>query len=94
MKFSKQYSKLSYPVFTTIRQNKEDYQAGQIINIDTPKGTFKAEILSIRELFIEDITENMAQIDADCSRQDLIDLLKSFYEENIDDLILLTLVKI
>ena len=94
MKFSKSYSKLNYPIFTTIRQDKGYYKVGQIINVNTPETSFEAEILAIRELSNADITENMARVDADCSKQKLQGLMNLFYREKAEELILLTLAKI
>lgn len=65
MKFSKEYSKLQYPIFTTIRQNKGYYKEGQIISIFTPKQEFKAEIVGIRNLNLTNITKTIAHNDAD-----------------------------
>ena len=93
MKFSKEYQKLSYPIFTTIRQNGGYYQEGQRINIDTPEQTFRAEIVGIRYLSIRDITPTMALRDADCSVDEIIKLFKMFYKDKANDLILITLMK-
>lgn len=94
MKFSKEYLKLQYPIFTTIRQNKGYYKEGQIISISTPKQEFKAEIVGIRKLTLNDITKTISHKDADCEPDELIELMKKFYKQDADNLILLTLMKI
>ena len=93
MKFSKNYSKLNYNIFTTIRQNKGYYKEAQTIIINTPLNSFYAEIVSIRNIKLKDITKIIAQRDADCSQKELIDLMKLFYKNKADDLISITLMK-
>jgi hypothetical protein len=93
MRFSKYYSKLSYPVFTTIRQNKGYYKEGQIINITTPKSKFSAEIVAIRYIKLNDITDTIAKYDADSSKKYLKELMCKFYKDKANDLILITLMK-
>lgn len=94
MKFFKQWSKLNYPVFTTIRQNKGYYQPGKVIKIQSPKEEFYAEIISIRYITKDDITPIIAFRDADCTKNELIDLLNKFYKEKSNNLILITLMKL
>lgn len=94
MKFSKEYSKLQYPIFTTIRQNKGYYKIGQKILITTPNNTFEAEIVSIRNIQLHQISETLAFRDADCTAEDLCTLMKKFYQSNANDLILITLMKV
>lgn len=94
MKFSHHYTKLDYPIFTTIRQNKSYYKLGQQILIYEPNNIFKAEIVSIRKIIKNEITENIARRDADCSKEILIQKLKTWYGKEYNDFILLTLMKI
>ena len=94
MKFTHHYSKLDYPVFTTIRQNKGWYKVGQHIAIQEPHGEFQAQIVSIRQITKKDITHVMAQRDADCDTERLIDKLEEWYGELYNDFILITLMKI
>lgn len=94
MKFSHSYSKLNYPVFTTIRQNKGYYEVGQRINIYTPELEFQAEIVSIRQIIKRNITFTMAQRDADCHPESLVDTLETWYGKRYDNFILITLMKI
>lgn len=93
MKFSKEYRKLRRKSFTTIRKNLGYYQKGQIIEVITPKQGFIAEIQEIREITKDDITEDLAQRDADCSRRELIDLLEKWYGKDHDDFILIFLYR-
>jgi hypothetical protein len=93
MKFSKEYSKLQYPIFTTIRQNYGYYKVGQTIGIDTPKQSFCAEIVSIRNIQLCHISETIALRDADCTTEELVLLMKKFYQSNANDLILITLMR-
>lgn len=94
MKFSKEYSKLKYPIFTTIRQDKGYYNLGQIINVETPEQVFKAEVVSLRKMTTNDLTVTMALRDADCSVQSLEELFKRFYKDNVGPLVLITLMKV
>ena len=94
MKFSHHYTKLDYPVFTTIRKNRGYYKAGQRILIQEPYSEFKAEIVSIRYISLLNITENIANKDADCTKAELIKLMQRFYKDEANDLILITLMKV
>jgi len=93
VKFSKQYSKLNYNIFTTIRKNKGYYRVKQVIDVETPLEKFKAEIVSVRNITKADITENMAWKDADMERLYLLSLLEDWYGQQCDDFILLTLMR-
>jgi len=94
MKFSKRYTKLDFPVFTTIRKNIGYYRERMLVDVNTPDGKFRAEILSIRSIKKNDITELMAVRDANCSRADLIKMLERWYGTQYDNFILITLGKI
>lgn len=93
MKFSKEYKKLKYPIFTTIRQDGGYYRECQQVKIETPEQNFWAEIVSIRKIGLEDITNTLALRDADCSVEDIINLFKRFYKEEAGKLILITLMR-
>lgn len=93
MKFSKEYNKLSYPVFTTIRQNKGYYKQGQTIKVYTPKQEFMVEILSIVCITKKQMTDTISHLDAECSREYLLSMLERWYGKNADEYILLTLGK-
>jgi len=94
MKFSKEYSKLALEEFTTIRKFSMYYRVGSKINIRTPIRTFQAIVLSRAVIHKDQITEELAQSDADCSREELISMLEKWYGKRFDDFILLRLRKI
>ena len=94
MKFSKNYSKLDYPVFTTIRRNIGYYKEGMIISVKTLDENFGVEVLSIRRITKRNITELMAVRDADCSKVELIKMLERWYGTTYNDFILITLGRI
>lgn len=94
LKFSKQYSKLSFPIFTTIRKNTQTYQIGKVYEASAPNGSFMFEVLARRPLKKADITENMAYADADCLRGELLGHLVDWYGESYDDFVLLTVCKV
>ena len=100
MRFSKDYSKLSKNIFTTIRKNIGYYHynsninkssVGFIITVKTPTKSFKVKIIEIKYIKKKDITEELAQSDADCSRAELIAMLEKWYGKEFDDFVLLTL---
>jgi len=93
MRFSKEYLKLNWPIFTTIRQNKGFYKIGQIVFVETPTQAFTTEIVSIRSIELKDITETIAKNDAGCSSKYLKELMIKFYKDKANDLILITLMK-
>ena len=89
MKFSKNYKKLNKEIFTTIRRNKGYYRFYQEVNIKTPSGKFKARVIGLEILRKEDITEELANKDADCSKQELINMLEKWYGKKYDNYVLL-----
>jgi hypothetical protein len=89
MKFSHEYSKLKKTEFTTIRQNKRFYKEKQTVFCDTPKQQFSAFITKIERIKKKDITEELAQSDADCSRADLIQMLVDWYGPVYDNFIVI-----
>jgi hypothetical protein len=94
VKFSKEYSKLSLDEFTTIRKRSRMYWPGSIVKVSTPKQIFNAEVISrtrINKCFISD---ELAQSDADCTREELIKKLTLWYGTGFDDFILLRLRRI
>ena len=94
MRFSKTYLKLNYPIFTTIRQNKNYYKEGQTIEINVATGDkFYAEVVSIRHINLKDITDTIAKHDVGCSKEYLKELMCKFYKDKANDLILITLMK-
>lgn len=96
MRFSKDYSKLDNPIFTTIRKNTKHYRLGagtEGCKIQTPTRQFKAYLIEIKTLKKKQITEKLAHSDADCSKTELIAMLEKWYGKKFDDFLLLTLKK-
>lgn len=94
MKFSHQYKKLSWPVFTTIRQNKGYYHAGQTIQIETPNSSFSATIVSVQPIKKANISSEIAWFDAHTTRINLLDMLEKWYSSSYDDYIIITLLNL
>ena len=90
--------KLPYPLHMAHKyatKLRRAIKEGQIINVKTPKQEFKAEIVGIR--YVKNryyITDTIAKRDADCTKQELNDLMYKFYKNKADDLILITLMKV
>ena len=93
MKFSKDYSKLDKPIFTTIRKNTGYYRIKNVYGIHTPTKEFLGRVIITEPLNKNSITEKIAQEDADCSKAELIAMLEKWYGKQFDDFILLTLAK-
>jgi len=93
MKFSKDYSKLDKPIFTTIRKYP-GYMVGQVLTINTPTKKFMAKVTHATWMNKALITEELAHSDADCSREELIAMLEKWYGKVFDDFVLLTLEKV
>ena len=92
MRFSREYRKLKENIFTTIRKNSKGvYDVGRFKKVVTPKQEFGAYIIGSRPLKKAEITEELAQSDADCSRVELIKKLDGWYGKDFDDFVLLTL---
>ena len=90
MRFSKDYSKLDKPIFTTIRKNSGYYRCGMILTIKTPTKEFKARITMSETMAKNEITGSLARYDADCSKAELIAMLEKWYGKEFDDFLLLT----
>ncbi len=97
MKFSKDYSKLGNQIFTTIRKNTRYNRVlgntGSSILIMTPTRQFWAQIIEKNEIKKNQITEKLANSDADCSRAELITMLEKWYGKEFDDFLLFTFRK-
>lgn len=93
MKFSRDYSKLDNPTFTTIRKYP-GYMIGQIIPINTPTRKFMARVKDANWINKALITEKLARSDADCSKKELIAMLEKWYGKKFDDFVLLTLERV
>lgn len=94
MKFTKEYSKLKNTVFTTIRKYSGYYNYGGIYKIDTPEQTFKARVIALSPLHKDEIDNQLARIDADCSREELIGMLEKWYGEDFDDFMIMALLRL
>jgi len=94
MRFSKEYKKLSWPIFTTIRKNKGYYRRENVFQVRTPKRKFPVRVLARIKIRKDDIDEHLARIDADCSREELLEMLERWYGPDFDNYLLLILVKI
>ena len=95
MIFSKHYSKLDRDVFTTIRRNTGYYRPAQIIfcQVKGERQEIKASILSVVPIKKSEITDALAQADADCSRTELLAMLTDWYGSACDDYVLIRLRK-
>ena len=96
IRFSKDYSKLDGPIFTTIRKNTKHYRQGAKLtgcSIQTPTRQFRAYLIEIKTIKKKQITEKLAYSDADCSKAELITMLEKWYGKKFDDFLLLTFMK-
>jgi len=94
MKFSKQYKKLDWPVFTTIRQDKGYYRPGQKVPVETPKGAFFAQVVSVQPIKKFKITPELAQFDAESSFLELLSMMENWYGSKCEDYIVITLLNL
>ncbi|MBD3343102.1 MAG: hypothetical protein GF353_28650 [Candidatus Lokiarchaeota archaeon] len=87
--FSKFYTKLNDLEFTTIRRY-DRYKAGQVYNVflkqkNNKRFLFAAKLLRKEKKIINKIDTNFLLKDTDCKdRQESIDLINSFYRNEID----------
>jgi hypothetical protein len=93
MIFSHEYTKLKKSIFTTIRKNAGYYQVGKWVRITTPEQKFSAVITNIIPIKKEQIDDNVAQMDADCDAEQLIDMLEQWYGPKYNDFILIYMEK-
>ena len=91
IRFSKNYSKLDIEAFTTIRKASPYYRIYSINKIKAPTKEFTAQIIEKEGIRKQDISDDLAHSDADCSRDELITMLEEWYGKEFDDFVLLTL---
>jgi len=92
MKFSKNYEKLGWVTFTTIRKNTGKYKLGNTYTVDVlGSGKFKARVIGLLPIRKEEITSDLAQADAECTREELVRMLEGWYGPVFDDYVLITL---
>lgn len=91
MKFSHNWSKLTKPRFTTIRKAGGYYRVGRKYLCETPTSKFYAKVIHMQHMLKQDITEEIAQADADMDKEGLIKLLDKFYGANYNGFVLITM---
>ena len=94
MKFSSNYEKLNWVIFTTIRKNTGRYKLGKIYKIDAPsryKKVFEARVIGLLPIKKKEMTDDLARVDADATKEELIKILESWYGKAFDDYVLITL---
>ena len=91
IRFSTNWEKLNWVVFTTIRKNTGSKKVGQIHTIKAPGCEFKAKVIGIYPIKKLDITDDLAFIDAYTDRKDLISMLEGWYGKDFNDFVLITL---
>ena len=92
MRFTKNYEKLNRALFTTIRKNTKMYKLGNIYEIQTPNFKLYAKIIGRYPITKIQITDKLAMADAECSRDQLVQMLDKWYGKDFDDYILITLM--
>ena len=91
MKFSKNYEKLNWVIFTTIRKNTGKYKLGKTYTMNVSgSGKFKARIIGLLPIKKRDITDDLASVDAECSKEELLKMLEDWYGKDFDDYMLIT----
>ena len=91
MKFSENYEKLGWIIFTTIRKNTGRYVIGNTYTMDVSgSGKFKARVIGLLPIKKEEITEDLAELDAETTKRGLISMLEGWYGEDFDDYVLIT----
>jgi len=91
MIFTKHYHKLNWFFFTTIRKNTGKYKLGNIYTMNTPTTKFKAKVIGLLPIKKKDITDDLARIDAEETKEGLIRMLDGWYGKKFDDYVLMTL---
>jgi len=91
MKFSENWEKLNWVIFTTIRKNTGRYKLGNVYTMVLPNCKFKARVVGILPIKKKEITNDLAKIDADTTKEGLIHMLEKWYGKKFDDYILITL---
>jgi len=94
IRFSKDYSKLGSLFFSTIRKASPYYRIGAIHKIKTPTTEFKAQIVAGEIIGKGQISEELAQSDADCSKEELIAMLERWYGREFNDFVLFSLKRV
>ena len=83
IKFSHDYSKLNYHLFTTIRRY-DRYTVGEILTAESPSKTFESRIILKIKMKLSDIPTHFLCFDTDTmNRDEAIETLDSFYNKTI-----------
>lgn len=93
MKFTKNYEKLGWVIFTTIRKNTGRYKLSNTYTMITPIGKFKAKVIGICPIKKKEITDDLASVDLGIGeiKERLIRMLEGWYGKDFDDYVLITL---
>jgi hypothetical protein len=94
MKFSQDWSKLSRPRFTTIREASGYYRIGRKYLCETPTTRFYAKIIHMHHLHKLEITEEIALADGETDKEGLIKRLDRFYSKDYDEFVLITMERV
>jgi hypothetical protein len=84
LKFSEDWTKLDWPVFTTIRKPHPPYDApeGTVFHVKTPTKEFDAVLLFNVETAIADLSDELLCYDGDArSRDEFLAKLNRFYRK-------------
>ena len=93
IRFSQNWEKLNSVVFTTIRKNTGSKKLGQIHSIVTPIKTFKAKIIGLYPIRKSEISDILANYDADMNQDALIEMLEGWYGKTFDNFVIVTLLR-
>lgn len=104
MRFIKSYRKFAWSLFTTVRLRSTAYRVGKTYTCTVPDGEcptchqtkhrqFRAKVIARTDITLDDITDELAQKDADCDAETLKLSLRFWYGPDAE-LVLLTLEKV
>lgn len=91
MKFTKNYEKFGWVIFTSIRKNTGRYKLGNVYTMNTPDGKFKAKVIGLCPIKKKEITNDLASVDAEETKEGLIRMLNDWYGVFFDNYVLITL---
>ena len=94
MRFTHDWQKLHEKLFTTIRKDGCCYQPGRTYGISTPSVQFRAKVLARQRIHLNEISNELALLDAEMSAQSLRKFLRKFYGKKTEYATLLVLLRV
>lgn len=90
VKFNQDFKKLDLSEFATLRKDSNKFTKGRVYRIKSPNHDYLAECTHITAEYLKNVCDEFLIKDTDTeSREEAIDLLKSFYPDITEESVIL-----